>query len=403
MKKPRIAIVSPFLDRRHGTEQSVVEWIMCLAEAFEIHIYSQRIDDLDLSKVVWHRIPKLRGPHLANYLWWLAANHLWRAWDRRVRGIRHELVFSPGVNCFDADAISVHIVFREYAERIRPEIALARNPLSSWPRLIHRKLYYRLVAELERRVYSNPRTALILVARKAARDLGRYYGRREQFPVLYAGVNHAIFNPARREARRDAARRSLGLAANRFAVLLIGNDWRNKGLPVLLDAIARLADLPLDLLAVGDDDPSPYRRVISGLPANAHIRFLPPRIDVDFYYAAADAYAGPSIEDAFALPPVEAMACGLPVIVSSAAGVSEIVTNSVDGLILDDPTDGASLAAMIRRLYEDKEFRASLGARAAETAMQYTWERNGRELGQIFEEILRRKARPAAETATQES
>ena len=59
---------------------------------------------------------------------------------------------------------------------------------------------------------------------------------------------------------------------------------------------------------------------------------LPPRKDVEFYYAAADVYAGPSLQDSYAMPPAEAMACGLPVIVSASAGVSEIVTSGKDRL-----------------------------------------------------------------------
>jgi UDP-glucose:(heptosyl)LPS alpha-1,3-glucosyltransferase len=133
------------------------------------------------------------------------------------------------------------------------------------------------------------------------------------------------------------------------------------------------------------------------------VHFLPSRSDVEFYYAAADAYAGPSLEDAFALPIAEAMACGLPVIVSARAGASEIITNGVDGLILEDPTDSSALAAMIRRLYEDRDLRAVMGERAAETAQQYTWERNGRELTAIFEEILRRKSRSTEQTLAQGS
>lgn len=95
-RKPRLAVVSPFLDKRHGTERRVVEWISRFTEAFEVHVYSQRVEDLDLAEITWHRIPKLPGPHLFNFLWWFAANHLWRAWDRTFRGLRYDLIFSPG-------------------------------------------------------------------------------------------------------------------------------------------------------------------------------------------------------------------------------------------------------------------------------------------------------------------
>jgi glycosyltransferase involved in cell wall biosynthesis len=71
-------------------------------------------------------------------------------------------------------------------------------------------------------------------------------------------------------------------------------------------------------------------------------------------------------------------------------------------MILRDPRDAAGLAAMIRRLYEDEPFRTRLGEKGAETAQQYTWERNDRELTAIFEEILRRKSGFVAQTLTQE-
>ena len=402
-RRPQLAVVSPFLDKWHGTERRVVEWISQLAADFEIHVYSQRVDDLDLSKVTWHRIPKLPGPHLVNFAWWFVANRLWREWDRRFRGLRHDLTFSPGPNCLDADAISVHIVFAEYVRQIQPLLSPSRNLLRDWPRILHRRLYYSLAVWLEGRAYRRPSITLVLIAHKTAKILAQFYGRRDHFPVIYLGLDHGVFNPRRRVSQRESVRNGLGISSVRFVVLLIGNDWRNKGLPVLLDTLVRLRELPVDLLVVGREDPSPYRVVIREHGLNDRVHFFPPRDDVEFYYAAADAYAGPSLEDTFAQPPAEAMACGLPVIVSETNGTSEVITNGADGLILKDPTDSSALAAMIRQLYEDKELRATMGERAAETAREYTWERNGRELAAIFEEILRRKSRPAEETLAQES
>lgn len=400
--KPRIAVVSPFLDKRHGTERCVTEQIERLADDFEIHVYSQRIEDIDRSRITWHRIPKLAGPHLFNFLWWFAANRLRREWDSRVRGMRYDLVFSPGVNCFDADAISVHIVFAEYMRKIDSQSESVRQGIWSWPQLLHRRLYYRLAVFLERRAYTNPDTTLILNSKKASAALAGHYCRRGPCPIIYLGLDHETFNPARRVELRDKARKELGLCEGQFVLLLIGNDWHNKGGPVLLDALVELRDLNVDLLLVSNEDQAPLRAIVAGNALDRRVHVLPPRKDVEFYYAAADAYVGPSLEDTFALPPAEAMACGLPVIVSASTGVSETVTNSVDGLILDDPTDASSLAAMIRSLYQDEAFRARLGVKAAETARQYTWERNGRELAAVFEEILRRKSGFAAHTLTQE-
>ena len=401
-RKPRVAFVSPFLDKRHGTERRVVEWISQLAEEFEIHVYSQRVDDLDLSKVSWHRIPKLPGPHLANYLWWFAANRISRGWDRRVRGLKYDIVFSPGVNCLDADAVSVHIVFAEYMQRNRAEAEPARHSFGSFPARLHRKLYYKLIASLESRLYTRREVTLILIAQKTAEELARFYGRRENFPVVYVGLDHDIFNPGRRADLRPAARKDSQISEDRFVLLVIGNDWRNKGVVVILEAMARLSHLPIDLLLVGREDAADYQALVHQHRLDERVRFLPPRGDVEFYYAAADAYVGPSLEDTFAQPPAEAMACGLPVIVSSANGTCEIISDGVDGLILQNPTDANTLAEMIRMLHEHPEFHSRLGAHAAETARQYTWERNGRELAAIFQQILTRKAGPVAQSVAQE-
>lgn len=401
--KPRLAVVSPFLDKEHGTERRVVEWVSQLAGEFEIHIYSQRVEGVDPSNLTLHRIPKLPGPHLANFLWWFFANRLWRQWDRWFRGLRHDLIFSPGPNCLDADAISVHIVFAQYVRRAEADSERANSLVSHWPQALHRKLYYWLAIFLEQRAYTRKNITLILIAKRTSIALEDFYGSRDQCPVVYVGLDHENFNPARRARNRQEARRALGLAENHFALLLVGNDWRNKGLLVLLGALELLRDLPIRLLVVGSDNPMHYRAMVRAKSLAEQVHFLPPRSDIEFYYAAADAYAGPSLEDTFAQPPAEAMACGLAVIVSTTNGTSEIITDGKDGLILADPTDAASLSAMIRHLVEDKEFRIRLGMNASETARQFTWERNGRELSAIFNEILLRKTQSIAQKRARKS
>lgn len=398
LAKPRVAVVSPFIDRSHGTELLVAEWMNSLADKFEIHLYSQSVRDVDPQKFVWHRIPKLPGPHLFNYCWWFVANQFWRAFDRHVRGLRYDVVYSPGINCFDADVISVHVVFAEYTEKNAANLRLSKRPLREWPALIHRKLYYRLIMFLERRIYPDQNRTLVLIAQKSSQELARCYGRNDSPNVIYVGINHEKFNTQRRMRLRAAARRDLGLAEDAFALILVGNDWRSKGFPVLLEALSQLKNPRIQLLLVSRENPEPIRAIVQSRKLEDCVHILPPRKDVEFYYAAADAYVGPSLEDSYALPPAEAMACGLPVIVSRANGTAEIISPSVDGLILENPTDATALAHMIRRLFEDAGFRAELGENAARTARQYTWERAGQQMNAIFEQVLRRKGRTAAET-----
>jgi glycosyltransferase involved in cell wall biosynthesis len=390
-RKLRVAVVSPFLDKSHGTERIVIEWLSRLADDFELHVYSQRVEDFDPTKFTYHRITELPGPHILNYLWWFIANHVLRAWDAYFRGLTADLVFTPGINCFDADVISVHIVFAEFFRQAKTELKFSSNPIRRWPRLLHRRAYYALIIFLERLIYPFPRKQLVLIAKKTEFDLKRFYPQNSDSPILYLGLDHARFNASRSAELRNSARKLLGLNDSDFVLLLIGNDLLKKGILVLFEALSRLSELPLRLLIVSRESATGYQSVLDEKGLRDRVVFLPPRKDVEFYFAAADIYVGLSVEDIFAMPPEEAMSCGLPVIASLANGVSEIITHGENGLILEDSRDAASLAAMIRQLYADPAFRTLLGSNAAKTVEQFTWERNAQDLRAIFCEVLRQK------------
>jgi glycosyltransferase involved in cell wall biosynthesis len=394
----RIAVVSPFLDKRHGTERCVAEQVEKLAydHGCEIVLYSQSVTDIALSpnetssrgRLTWRKVTDLPGPHLIRFIWWFFANHAIRYKDRFTGRFKPDLVYSPGPNCLDADVIGVHIVFAEFYAQVRKHLGLLGHPVGSWPRLLHRKAYYRLAIALEEYVYPNERIVLAGVAGKVAKDLLRSFRRAKNVCVIYHGVNQGTFNPIVTAKLRPIARKDLGLPDSAYVLILAGNDWQKKGLPTLLAAMGSLQNPRLRLLVRGQDDPAPFRDLLRQNRLEERVLFLPSRVDVEWYYAAADAYVGPSLEDSFALPPLEAMACGLPVIVSREAGVSEILTHDVDALILENPTDVGRLACFIGKLASDPEFGLRLANEGAKTATKYTWDENTKLLLGVFTRVL---------------
>lgn len=231
----------------------------------------------------------------------------------------------------------------------------------------------------------------MLIAKKTEADLKRFYPRKGRCPILYLGLDHARFNPAKCSGLREAARASLNLAPREFVLLLIGNDLIKKGILALFEALARLGDLPIQLLVVSRETSGVYQPILSEKGLAERVSFLPPRRDVEFYFAAADLYVGPSLEDTFAMPPEEAMACGLAVIASLANGISEVIVHGENGLILNDARDSESLAAMIRQVWDQGSLRAALGAGATASVQQFTWERNAQDLRAVFDFVLRQK------------
>lgn len=376
----RLAVLSPFVDRRHGTERSLAEIVERLAKrhGHEVHLYSHRVDDLlvapfatreqnSTQRIFWHRVPRLPAPHLFAFLFWMIANRFCRLSDRWFRHLRFDAVFSPGINSTDADLILVHVVFHRLRE-------LRQQRSSEGLRGIHRSLYYRLLCFLENRIYRRKELRLAAVSKHTARQLAQYFARCDAL-VVPNGVDPTFFAPASCRALRDAARRKFGYSPGDILLLLIGNDWRNKGLPTLLEAMSRLSYPSLRLGVVGSDAAAEFLPQVQSLHLSDRVQFFSESSEILPFYAAADIYAAPSLEDSFNLPVLEAMACGLPVLVSRLAGISEYIADGVDGILLQDAGDPSALAASLSLLLQQPELRRSLGEAAARKAQQFSWER----------------------------
>jgi glycosyltransferase involved in cell wall biosynthesis len=384
----QIVVVSPFLDRRHGTERCIIEQIERLSSKYGwgIHLFSQHVENIHglltetpkssaTGFICWHKVSDIPGPHLLKFLWWFFANRSARKRALKRLEERSLLIYSPGINCLDADAITVHIVFHEFYARVRDELTLLKVPVSKWPVTLHRKLYYKLIMALERRIYTNPRVHLAAVSNLVSSQLEKHFGRTDSV-VIPNAVDTLIFNSEARLARRSVSRQNLKLDSSDFVVLLIGNDWKKKGLDQLLRALA-VIQIPIRLLVVGKDDPGLYRSVLQQLRLEDRVRFLAPSADVLSFYAATDAYVAPSLEDAFGLPILEAMACGLPVIASVQAGASENIIDGTTGYLLRDPMNHVELAELIRRVAGDRAAAHKLGAAAAQHVQaSVAWDHN---------------------------
>jgi glycosyltransferase involved in cell wall biosynthesis len=396
----RLAVVSPFVDRSHGTERALAEILERLSRDYhtEIHLYAQRVEDLVVAdrrlpptagqgSIRWHKVPSIPGPGLVKFLSWMVANSVLR-WRHRVfGGISCELVLSPGINCLNADVIIVHAIFRQLRELSREKNGTQRRQSGVF-RGLHRRAYYGLLTALERHVYSNRKTALAAVSPRTAGLLRQFFDR-DDVRIVPNGVDTQEFSVAACAAHRDEVRRMLNFRDTDFVLLVIGNDWRTKGVPEILEAMAQLPTLPLQVLVVGDDAPGPFRERAKTLGVLDRCHWEPPRREVIVFYAAADIYVSPSHEDSFGLPVAEAMACGIPAITSARAGVSASMRDGVDGFVLRDPEDTPALAQAIERLYSDVAFRDRMGESAAATARNWTWDRSAAKVWELLQDLTK--------------
>jgi len=262
------------------------------------------------------------------------------------------------------------------------DLALLRFPALGTPAL--RRLVRRVGADAARA------RRVIADSESTARDLRELLGvAAASLRVVYPGCDARFFAPldpaasarvlerhgvappyilhvGTLEPRKNLDRLVRAFAAARAAqrlphrlVLCGASGWGSAALESLL-AAPELADVVRCTGAVSHDD----------LPA---------------LYAGAALFAYPSLYEGFGLPPLEAMACGTPVLTSRVASLPEVVG---DAAVLVDPYDEAALAATIAQVLGDAELRAGLAARGRARARQFTWERCARETLTVYREAL---------------
>ena len=231
-------------------------------------------------------------------------------------------------------------------------------------------------------------------------DLERHYGAdRSRMSCIPCGFDRREFGAVdRREARRI-----LHLAPRAFVVLQLGRLVPRKGIDNVIRALGllrgRLAQ-PLRLLVVGGNSDEPDEKLtpeIARLRKVAHeagvadiVEFTGRRHreQLRLYYNAADAFVTTPWYEPFGITPLEAMACGTPVVGSRVGGIQDTVVDGVTGLLVP-PHDPIALAAALQQLAESPAYARALGrAGMARARRLYSWERVATELEAVYESII---------------
>jgi glycosyltransferase involved in cell wall biosynthesis len=122
--------------------------------------------------------------------------------------------------------------------------------------------------------------------------------------------------------------------------------------------------------------------------------------DLPALYAGAACFVFPSIYEGFGLPPLEAMACGVPVVTSNASSLPEVVG---DAAIMVDPHDVAGFVAAIRQIVDQPALADHLRARGLERAQGFSWERAAAAHASLYYDVFKQKRRNLGSGNTDQS
>lgn len=237
-----------------------------------------------------------------------------------------------------------------------------------------RMFYGRVVA----RQLAQRQDELIAVSQVTARDLETDFQMpREHVTVIPNGINHERFHPGSAEAARRAVCIPRGVTGP-FFLYVARLEHPAKNHARLIEAFSRYkaaSGSPWQLVLAGSDwhGAETIHQLIAASPfaQDIHALGFVGAEELPDWYRAADAFVFPSLYEGFGLPPIEAMACGCPVLSSPRGALAETIGNAAGRL---EPEDVAQIERQLARIASEPEWRAQLRAAGLVRAANFTWE-----------------------------
>ncbi len=217
----------------------------------------------------------------------------------------------------------------------------------------------------------------------------------ERVRVIRNGIDTTEYAP---DPGRDVLSR-LGVDLERPYVIFVGRITRQKGVPVLLRAAARLDPEAQLVLCAGAADTPELGAEVSDLVAGLQesrsgVIWIPemlPKTDIIQLLSHAAVFVCPSVYEPLGIVNLEAMACATAVVASRVGGIPEVVADGVTGLLVE-PEDPAALAAAMNQVLRDPGQAAAMGLAGRERAVrEFSWDAVGQQTAALYAELVRAK------------
>jgi glycosyltransferase involved in cell wall biosynthesis len=249
----------------------------------------------------------------------------------------------------------------------------------------YRLQYYYFIHVLPRVIRHS--SAVIVDSESTKRDVHEHYGLDlDRIFVVYSAVNQG-FQPASLDSQRHV-KQKYGLSNY---ILIVGASYPHKNVVRALQAFARVRSaLPKMEVVVAGGRP-PYTETVRqeahalNLQEVKFLGYVPPS-ELPALYSGARVLLYPSYYEGFGLPPLEAMACGCPVIVSHTSSLPEVCG---DAACYVDPYDTGSIAESLRDLLTNEAAQEELRRKGSQRVGCFSWERTARDILKVVESVGR--------------
>jgi len=369
----RLALVSRRVEGLSGAARIILEEARSAVQAgWEVHVFGEKLDGDAVGAA--GALPR----RVLAWPWgsWLKRRSFSWAAERMTAGF--DLVHGHG-DILRQDLLSLHNCVHAACEAVKGEPLPAEDAVGRMHALQLSERRFRL---------------MVANSRLMKDDVARRFGvPGDMIEVIYPGFDPSRFNPADRERLGKAFRSERGFSPEVVLFgLITSGDFEKRGLSVFLRAFAVLSRQwpTARALVVGKETrPGPYLRLAAELGISQKVSFLAPMPEVERIYHALDVYVHAAPWEEFGMTVLEALACGLPVLMGEKVGAAEILTGEARDGVLRDLSPEALPSAMLR-LARNPELRARLAAEGPAAASVCSWPGHARAVLALYDRLVKK-------------
>jgi glycosyltransferase involved in cell wall biosynthesis len=357
-----------------GAERYSIALVEQLAARHDIHVFAQEINHA-WPGVTYHSVSGwFKKPRWLNQLWYAYAT--WRV-TRQGFDIVHS-----HENVWHGNVQTIHV---KTVKRGLFEGRIGHRKVLRWLKVVLSPRLITYMALEHRRLSARQGVAMVAVSQNLQDEiLVQYPKGASGLSVITPGVTQPQHAMGQQQARSQ-----LGVPADGVQALFVANDYTRKGLSTLLEAMQGMEGVYL--LVVGHPGQiARYADVVAALNLQDRVHFLGSLQEMSAAYFAADVFVHPTLEDSFAMVVLEAMAHGVPVVVSSGAycGISSLLTDEVDALILEQPQDVDVVRSAILRVLNDAVLAKKLSQAGKVFAHQHSWQLAAQAYDRLYAKLM---------------
>jgi glycosyltransferase involved in cell wall biosynthesis len=366
----RIAYAMINCNRRDGSARAVNEVAERMARKNEVHLFARRAEEINLSKIQWHRMPGLPWPAVLDFTSYYALAKF------TISRRRYDIIHSIGINAMAANVITIQNVQPAKSKAFSQRLEQSRI---SFARRFSRQLYLQTTTVIERNAYTHrplhSPPLFLPVSKGVENELRNHYDiGPAPVRIIPNAADTNLFKPLP-PAEREGWRQANGFHPSDIVLVFAGGEWARKGLDIAIQTLGKVAAPNLKLYVAGND---PDFRGFESLAREVGVRdrviFGGFRRNMPMVLGGADIFFFPSRYEAFSLATIEAAACGLPIVATCINGAEDFISPGENGLFIEHDAEHA--ANVLRLLVPNADLRKAMGRSARRLVeMRYTWDR----------------------------